>query len=118
MDNSSAVLSYIKQKSIQFLLADSTLLMGHTLAQEVLKHCPLVRMIVMSANPSLFGMVEAISTGLTDYFPRKPEYFDDIVRIILNERARIVRWQHVLLADAPYRGAGKEAANTPAPAAE
>jgi DNA-binding NtrC family response regulator len=112
MDNSSAVLSYIKQKSIQFLLADSTLLMGHTLSQEVLKHCPLIRMIAMSANPSLFGMIEAISTGLTDYFPRKPEFFGDIVRVMLNERARIIRWQHVLLADAPYCGAGKEAENT------
>ena len=101
MENSSAVLSYIKQNSIQFLLADSTLLMGHTLAREVLNRCPLARLIVISANPSLFGMVEAISNGLTDYFSRKPEHFDDIIRTVLDERERIVRWQHILLADAP-----------------
>lgn len=99
MENSSAVLSYIKQNSIQFLLADSTLLMGHTLAKEVLNRCPLARLIVISANPSLFGMIEAISSGLVDYFPRKPKYFDDIVRTAIDERERIIHWQHALLAD-------------------
>ncbi len=108
MENSSAVLSYIKQNSIQFLLADSTLLVGHTLAREVLNRCPLVRLIVISANPSLFGMVEAISNGLTDYFSRKPEHFDDIIRTVLDERERIVRWQHILLADTPRAETGQE----------
>lgn len=112
VENSSAVLSYIKQNSVQFFLADSTLLVGHTLAKEVLNRCPLARMIVISANPSLFGMIEAISNGLTDYFPRKPEHFDDIVRTVLDERERIIRWQHILLADTPL---GLKAGTEPAP---
>ncbi|UQZ89374.1 hypothetical protein C4J81_09255 [Deltaproteobacteria bacterium Smac51] len=115
MENSSAVLSYIKQNSIQFLLADSTLLMGHTLAREVLNRCPLARMIVISANPSLLGMIEAISNGLADYFPRRPEYFNDIVRAVMAERERIIRWQHILLADTPHSGDGDEAENGPSP---
>ncbi|MGL4208613.1 MAG: hypothetical protein ACRCTY_04420 [Candidatus Adiutrix sp.] len=96
--NSAAVRSYIKKSTIYFLLADTKYLIKHALPQEVLTHCPLTRLIVLAANPSLIGMSEAISNGLTDYFPRQAEYFDDIVETLLKERSRLIRWRHTFLS--------------------
>ena len=98
VENIAAVQPFIKKGAVQFLVAEGTLLVNHSLAGDVLKRCPLARLVALSSHPSLLGMVEAISNGLTDYFPRRPEYFDDVVETIVSERARLTRWQHVLLS--------------------
>jgi len=99
VDGGSGVQSYIKKASLHFLLADANLLVDHSLGREVLNRCPLARLIALASHPSLLGMIDALSGGLTDYFPRSPEYFDDVVRTMVHERQRLVRWQHILLAD-------------------
>ncbi|MDR1921378.1 MAG: hypothetical protein LBS31_06505 [Candidatus Adiutrix sp.] len=101
VENSVGVLSFIKKKSIQFLLADSNYLVSYTLSKQVLSRCPLARLIVLASRPSLVGMSEAISAGLADYFPRRYEYFDEVVHIAISERARLMRWQRTFLLDAP-----------------
>jgi Response regulator containing CheY-like receiver, AAA-type ATPase, and DNA-binding domains len=99
VDNSSAVLSYIKNGGIQFLLADAPLLVDHGLGREVLQRCPLARLVALAAQPTRLGMVDALAGGLTDYFPRLPVYFDDVLKTLLRERKRLKRWQRILLSD-------------------
>ncbi|MDR2946244.1 MAG: hypothetical protein LBV79_05810 [Candidatus Adiutrix sp.] len=98
VDSGSGVQSYIKSASLHFLLADANLLMDRNLGREVLNRCPLARLIVLASQPSLLGMIDALSGGLTDYFPRFPEYFDEVVDTIVNESRRLSRWQEVLLS--------------------
>lgn len=100
VENSAGVQSCLKKGSIQFLVAEVSLLVDRSLGREVMKRCPLARLIALAAKPSLLGMVDALSVGLTDYFPRSPEYFDEIVRTIVQERVRLVRWQRILLSGA------------------
>jgi len=105
VDGGSGVQSYIKKASLHFLVADPNLMVDHSLGREVLSRCPLARLIGLASHPTLLGMIDALSGGLTDYFPRSPEYFDDVVRTIINERQRLVRWQHTLLSGSPlYSG--------------
>jgi hypothetical protein len=44
-------------------------------------------------------MIEAISCGITDYLPRDPASFGQLVDTILDERDRLTRWQYVILSD-------------------
>lgn len=97
--NSDGVRSYMKKAGINFLVADSALLVDRGLGREVHKHWPLARLVGLSANPSRLGLVEALSEGLIDYFPRTPEYYDHVVDLIVSERSRIRRWQRELMSD-------------------
>ena len=100
VENSAGVLSFIKKSGIQFLVAEASLLVDHDLGREVLARCPLARLVALTSRPSCVGLVDALAHGLIDYFPRSPDFFDDVVKIIVNERQRLVRWQHVLLSGA------------------
>lgn len=113
VENGAAVRSFIKKGDIQFLVAEGNLLVNRSLAGEVLKRCPLARLVALSSAPTLLGMVEAVSSGLTDYFPRRPEYFDNVVKTLVNERSRLVRWQHVLLSSARLSARGEAAEGSP-----
>ena len=105
VENSAGVQSYLKRGGIQFLVAEASLLVDHGLGREVLKRCPLARLVALAARPSLLGLVDALTNGLTDYFPRTPQYFGAVVRTLLDERQRLVRWQHVLLSGEALTGA-------------
>ncbi len=99
VDNSSAVQSYIKNGGIHFLLADAPLLVDHGLGREVLQHCPLARLVALAAHPSRLGMVDALASGLTDYFPRQPSYYEGVTKTLIRERKRLTRWQRILLSE-------------------
>lgn len=99
VENISGVLSFIKSNSLHFLVADSNLLVDHSLGGEVHRQSPLTRLIVLASRPSLLGMIEAISCGITDYLPRDPKSFGQLVDTILDERDRLTRWQYVILSD-------------------
>jgi ActR/RegA family two-component response regulator len=99
VENISGVLSFIKSNSLHFLVADSNLLVDHSLGSEVHRQSPLTRLIVLASRPSLLGMIEAISCGITDYLPRDPASFGQLVDTILDERDRLTRWQYVVLSD-------------------
>jgi DNA-binding NtrC family response regulator len=98
VENIPGALAYLKVKSIQFLVADSSILVDHSLGTEVLRLYPLTRLIVLAAHPSLLGMIESISRGITDYLPRSPEFFGELVDTIMDERTRLMRWQYALLS--------------------
>lgn len=97
VDNGSGVQSYIKKNSLHFLVAEAAHLIDNNLGREVLNRCPLARLIALTSNPTLLGMIDALSEGLTDYFPRSPESFEEVVGVILAESRRLARWQHLLL---------------------
>ncbi|MDR1657170.1 MAG: hypothetical protein LBT47_06385 [Deltaproteobacteria bacterium] len=99
VENISGVLSFIKTKSIHFLVADSNLLVDHSLGTDVHRQSPLTRLIVLASRPSLLGMIEAISYGITDYLARDPSSFGQLVDTILDERDRLTRWQYVILSE-------------------
>ncbi|MDR2443398.1 MAG: hypothetical protein LBE31_07760 [Deltaproteobacteria bacterium] len=99
VENISGVLSFIKTNSLHFLVADSNLLVDHSLGADVHRQSPLTRLIVLASRPSLLGMIEAISCGITDYLPRDPASFGQLVDTILDERDRLKRWQYVILSD-------------------
>ena len=100
-DNSAAVQAYLKNGGVQFLIAEPSLLLDHNLGREVVKRCPMARLIALTTQPSLLGMADALSSGITDYFPRFPEAFDELETSLLAERRRMVRWQRSLLSDQP-----------------
>ena len=106
VDGGAGVQSYIKKASLHFLVADVNLLVDHSLGREVLSRCPLARLIALASHPTLLGMIDALSGGLTDYFPRSPEYFADLVQTMVNERQRLVRWQRTLLSGSALPGSG------------
>ena len=97
-ENIPAVMSVIKLKSIQFLVADSSILVDHSLGSEVHRLNPLARLIVLAARPSLLGMIESISSGMTDYLARSSDSFSLLVNTILDEREKLKRWQCALLS--------------------
>ncbi|MDR1545591.1 MAG: hypothetical protein LBU12_02515 [Deltaproteobacteria bacterium] len=105
VENISGVLSFIKANSLHFLVADSSLLVDHSLGAEVKRQSPLTRLIVLASRPSLLGMIEAISCGITDYFSRQSSSFGQLVDTILDERDRLVRWQYAILSETLGRGA-------------
>jgi DNA-binding response OmpR family regulator len=98
VENITGALAHLKQKSIQFLVADSAILVDHSLGSEVLAHYPLTRLIVLAARPSLLGMLESLGRGLTDYLPREEESFGQLVDTIMDERSRLARWQRTILS--------------------
>lgn len=100
LDNSAGVLSFIKKNSLQFLVAEASMLVDHGLGREVLKRCPLARLVALTSEPSRLGMIDALAGGLVDYFPRRPEYFEDVVGFMTVERERLIRWRHILLSGA------------------
>jgi ActR/RegA family two-component response regulator len=99
VENISGVLSFIKSNSLHFLVADSNLLVDHSLGSEVHRQSPLTRLIVLASRPSLLGMIEAISCGITDYLARHPDSFGQLVDTILDERDRLTRWQYAILGE-------------------
>lgn len=101
VDNSAAVQAHLKRGAIDFLLAEPGLLLDHNLAREVSRRCPLARLLALASQPTLLGMADALASGLTDYFPRRPEYFDQIVEIMRLERMRMTRWQKTFLSPRP-----------------
>lgn len=109
VDGAAAVQSYVKKASLHCLVADANLLVDHSLGREVLNRCPLARLIALASHPTLLGMIDALSGGLTDYFPRSPEYFDDVVRTIVSERQRLARWQRTLLSGSAMAAGGAPA---------
>lgn len=111
VEGGAGVQSHIKKASLHFLVADANLLVDHSLGREVLNRCPLARLIALASHPTMLGMIDALSGGLTDYFPRSPEYFDDVVMTIVNERQRLARWQRTLLSGSDLsEGRGASAA--------
>jgi ActR/RegA family two-component response regulator len=104
VENISGVLSFIKSNSLHFLVADSNLLVDHSLGAEVHRQSPLTRLIVLASRPSLFGMIEAISFGITDYLARHPDSFGQLVDTILDERDRLMRWQYAILSETFVKG--------------
>ncbi|MDR1110081.1 MAG: hypothetical protein LBP92_05140 [Deltaproteobacteria bacterium] len=103
-ENISGVLSFIKTNSLHFLVADSNLLVDHSLGADVHRQSPLTRLIVLASRPSLLGMIEAISCGITDYLSRHPDSFGQLVDTILDERDRLMRWQYAILSETLGRG--------------
>ncbi|MDR2354328.1 MAG: hypothetical protein LBF22_14455 [Deltaproteobacteria bacterium] len=98
-ENISGVLSFLKTHSLHFLIGDSSLLVDHTLGAEIHRQYPLTRLIVLAQRPSLLGMVESLSRGVTDYFPREEASFGQLVDTILDERDKLMRWQYVILGN-------------------
>jgi ActR/RegA family two-component response regulator len=107
VENISGVLSFIKSNSLHFLVADSNLLVDHSLGSEVHRQSPLTRLIVLASRPSLLGMIEAISCGITDYLARHPDSFGQLVDTILDERDRLMRWQYAILSETFVRTGSK-----------
>ena len=98
-ENSNSVLAAMKKFSVEFVVADTSLLIEQKLARELVKRFPLIRLVGFSARPNLPGMIEALAEGLIDYFPRTEAYCDAVVEVILSERRRLARWQSMLLTD-------------------
>jgi ActR/RegA family two-component response regulator len=117
VENISGVLSFIKANSLHFLVADSNLLVDHSLGAEVHRQSPLTRLIVLASRPSLLGMIEAISCGITDYLSRQQSSFGQLVDTILDERDRLMRWQYAILSETLGRGSksGEAEASQEAP---
>ncbi|MDR2301754.1 MAG: hypothetical protein LBF38_06920 [Deltaproteobacteria bacterium] len=119
VENISGVLSFIKSNSLHFLVADSNLLVDHSLGSEVHRQSPLTRLIVLASRPTLLGMIEAISCGITDYLARHPDSFGQLVDTILDERDRLTRWQYSILSETfarAYKGEAEEKTDPADPA--
>lgn len=113
VENIAGVQSCLKRGGLHFLVAEPSLLVDHNLGREVLKRCPMARLVGLAAQPSLLGMVDALFNGLTDYFPRSPEYFEQVAEILTIERRRLLRWQRLLLSESAM-----EASAPPLPVTE
>jgi DNA-binding response OmpR family regulator len=117
VENSAGVQSYLKRGGLQFLIAEASLLVDRGLGREVRGRCPLARLVALVDRPSLPGLVEALTNGLIDYFPRRPQYFSAVLQTLMGERQRLIRWQHTLLSGEAWPvGAENErtAVNSPA----
>jgi ActR/RegA family two-component response regulator len=99
VENTPGVLAYLKTRSIQFLVADSSIIVEHSLGLVMRRQSPLIRLIVLSSRPSLLDMIESLSSGITDYLARHESSFGQLVDTILDERDRLVRWQYALLSE-------------------
>ncbi|MDR2724595.1 MAG: hypothetical protein LBC90_00705 [Candidatus Adiutrix sp.] len=98
-ENASLALAALKKTHAHFVVADSALLIDQNLGQEFTKRSPLVRLVGFSAHPTITGMVEALTAGLVDYFPRTPDYLEAVTKLILSEARRLARWRNLLLTD-------------------
>jgi DNA-binding response OmpR family regulator len=101
LGDGAEVLSYLKNAGCQFLVADAALLAEHGLGREVLKRCPLARLVALSAEPGRLALVDALAGGAADYFPRRPECFGEVARFMAGERERLERWQDILRSGFP-----------------
>ncbi|MDR1871722.1 MAG: hypothetical protein LBS60_07365 [Deltaproteobacteria bacterium] len=99
VENISGVMAHLKKRGLHFLVADSSLLVEHSLGSEVRRLSPLTRQIVLAARPSLLAMIKSISCGITDYLPRDASSFGQLLDTILDERNRLVRWQYAILSE-------------------
>lgn len=104
--DSQAVIGFAHGHSFHFLLADQAALTAEGLQRDVLSRCPLARVILLAEPFTPFGFMEALTGGLFDCFPARPEYFDEIARVLAFERERLTRWQRVLLTQAAPGGEG------------
>ncbi len=100
-ENTAGALSHLKNAGTEFLLAEGSLLVEHGLGREVLKRCPLARLVALSSQPGRLDLVDTLAGGAADYFPRRPEYFGAVVRFMVNERERLRRWQRMLRSGRP-----------------
>ena len=98
VENASVVVSFIKETSLQFLIADETILVDRNLGRDVLRRCPLARLVALSSKPQGLKMVGALAGVLTDYFPLRPDVFPEIVKVMVYERKRMERWQQNFLS--------------------
>ncbi len=99
-EHRAALLADLQNVSAQFVLAESNLLLRQGLYREILKRCPLARVIAWVAKPNRLDFISALAEGLTDYFPRNQEQCEELFALLLRERERVARWQHILLAPA------------------
>lgn len=97
LENSVAVLNFIKKSSLQFLIGDVSVIVGDHLGREVLKRCPLARLVGFSSESSRIGMIDSLVYGLVDYFPRQLEVIPQLVWMMDYEREKLRRWQKTLL---------------------
>ena len=98
-ENANSALAALKKSHAQFVVADSVLLIEQNLGQELQKRSPLVRLVGFSAHPTIPAMIEALTAGLIDYFPRTPAYLEAVTKLILSEARRLARWRNLLLTD-------------------
>lgn len=101
LENSAGVLSYLKNAGLQFLVAEASLLVEHGLGREVLKRCPLARLVALSSQPGRLDLIDTLAGGVAEYFPRRPEYFGAVVGFMVGERERLTRWQEILRSGFP-----------------
>ena len=101
VENASSAVAALKKTNAQFVVADSALLINQNLGHELLKRSPLVRLIGFSAKPTTPGLIEALTSGVIDYFPRNQASLGAMVDLIVSEGRRLVRWRNVLLTDDP-----------------
>ena len=98
-ENARSAQAALRKYHAQFVVADSALLVAQNLGPELLKYSPLVRLVGFSANPTLPGLIEAISAGLIDCFPRTSAYLEAVTELIVSESRRVDRWRNLLLTD-------------------
>jgi len=108
-ENGSSALAALSKSNAQFVVADSDLLIEHNLAHELMKRSPLVRLVGFSAQPSLPGLIEALISGLVDYFPRTPACLEAVTDLIISEGQRLARWRDLLITADPAAGNEKPA---------
>ena len=101
VENANSAVAALKKTNAQFVVADADLLIKQNLGQELLKRSPLVRLIGFSAKPTVPGLIEALTSGVIDCFPRTPASLRDLVDLIVSEGRRLVRWRNMLLTDDP-----------------
>ena len=99
IESSSSAVAALKKTNAQFVVADSALLVNQNLGHELLKRSPLVRLIGFSAKPTTPGLIEALTSGVIDCFPRNRASLRAVVDSIVSEGRRLVRWRNMLLTD-------------------
>jgi DNA-binding NtrC family response regulator len=103
-ENANSAMSALNKSGAQFVVADSDLLINHHLAHELLKRSPLVRLVGFTLHFTMPGLIEALTSGLIDDFPRTPDSLDAITELILSESRRLARWRNLLLTDGAAGG--------------
>jgi DNA-binding NtrC family response regulator len=99
VENASSAMAALIKSHAQFVVADAALLIKQNLGQELLKRSPLVRLVGFSAAPTIPGLVESITAGLIDYFPRTPAHLGAVAELIVSEGRRLARWRNLVLTD-------------------
>jgi DNA-binding NtrC family response regulator len=105
VENASSARTALDKYNAQFVVADSALLIDHNLGTELLKRSPLVRLVGFSARPTLPGLIEALTAGLIDCFPRTPDSLEAVTELLVSESRRVDRWRNLLLTGGASIGA-------------